>query len=174
MAPARAIEALGRLFQRHPVPTNEELASYAAAVRPAVVRAERLYEQWFETAALLDDNAKLANSAAIHRWELATMGQALERVTPPAALARPHAEVVAALVMGSRAAQLLSNGSRFHSASAVCDGQTLLESSRKRRLAAAARIRRALERNQVPWDSDDPTPGPSGPLASPQESLPRS
>jgi hypothetical protein len=74
------------------------------------------------------------------------MGQRLERLSPPPLLVHPHAEIVAALKLASRAAQLLSNGSRFHSANAVCDGQTMLEEARDRRLAATRVIQRVLER----------------------------
>ena len=47
--------------------------------------------------------------------------------------------------MASRAAQLLSSGSRFHNAGAVCEGQSLLSASRDRRLAALESMRRMLE-----------------------------
>ena len=167
MAPTRAIKVLGRLFQRPPAPSDEELVSYVASIRPALDRAERLYEQWFEHVALLDDSEKLANVAAIHRWEVATMGQALAGVTPPPIFARPHAEIVASLTMASRAAQLLSNGSRFHTANAVCDGQTLLEASRRRRLTATQTIRRVLEQRQVSWDEHEGTPE-RGELVTPE------
>jgi hypothetical protein len=149
MVSARAIAALGRLFRRHPRPSREELAAYASEVVPTLVRAERLYQDWFEQAALFADGEKLANAAAVHRWEAATLGQGLGRVTPPPALARAHAEVIAALQMASRAAQLLSSGSRYHNSNAVCDGQTHLEESRDRRLAAAEVIRRAIERQEA-------------------------
>jgi hypothetical protein len=56
------------------------------------------------------------------------------------------------LQTASRAAQLLSSGSRFHNASAVCDGQTMLEESRKHRLVAARAVRRAID-SRAPVDS---------------------
>ncbi len=143
-----ALAALGRLFQREPATPAEELASYSAEVVPVLARAERLYQDWLELSALFAEPEKLANTAAIHRWEAATMRQALGRLTPPPVLAQPHAELMSALLLTSRASQLLSNGNRFHNASAVCDGQTLLEESRKRRLAAAGKIHRVLERGR--------------------------
>jgi len=152
MVPFSALSALGRLFQRHPLPSDEELIAYAAEMVPALERAERLYQEWFEQAALFADHERLANAAAIHRWEAATLARALGQIAPPRALGRSHADLVTALHAASRAAQLLSNGTRFHNGHAVCDGQTLLEASRNRRLAAATAIwrilRPRLERNE--------------------------
>ena len=141
-----ALAALGRLFRREPTPSDEEIARYGAGVLPVLERAERLYQGWLELSKLFAESEKLANTAAIHRWESATMSQALDRLTPPRTLAQTHAELISALLLSSRASQLLSNGSRFHNASAVCDGQTLLEEARTRRLAAAGKIHRVLER----------------------------
>ena len=147
---------LNRLFNRPPDPSDAELAAYAAIVEPILDRAERLYGQWFEQAALFVNSEKLANAAAIHRWQIATMKQAVERATPPPALASAHAELIRALQVASRAAQLLSRGSRFHNASAVCDGHTLLEEARQQRLAAERQIRRLLDRS---GDGDEDGPG---------------
>ncbi len=148
--------ALNRLFNRPPDPSDAELAAYAAVVEPILDRAERLYGQWFEQAALFVNSEKLANAAAIHRWQIATMKQAVERATPPPALASAHAELIRALQVASRAAQLLSRGSRFHNASAVCDGHTLLEEARQQRLVAERQIRRLLDRA---GDGDGPGDG---------------
>lgn len=149
--------ALGRRFNRYPAPSDEELATYAADVMPVLDRAERLYQEWFEQAALLQDSEKLANRAAIHRWAAATMSQALEMVAPPPAVAKAHAALVEVLLMASRAAQLLGNGSRFHNANAVCDGQTMLEESRRRRLVAAGKINRYLDRHRPRSAERQPT-----------------
>jgi hypothetical protein len=161
MAPSRALAALGRLFKRTPPPSPVELLAYAHQVVPSLERAEHLYHEWFEQVSLFVDNEKLANAAAIHRWETATMGQRLARLEAPPLLARPHAELVAALRLASRAAQLLSNGSRFHSAGAVCDGQTLLGASRERRLAAARALQRVLGRY-----ASGPGPGSQEPVGA--------
>ncbi len=146
MVPTSTLAALGRLFRRHPAPSHQGIAAYAPVILAALDRAEQWYSEWFEQSALFADSERLANVAAIHRWEAATLGQGLERLAPPAALARAHADLVSAVQMASRAAQLLSGGSRFHNANAVCDGQTLLEESRRRRLLAARSLRRNLER----------------------------
>ena len=135
---------LNRLFHRPPAPSDAELAAYAEVVEPVLERAERLYGQWLEQTALFVDSEKLANAAAIHRWQVATMKQAVEAVTPPPALASAHAALIDALQAASRAAQLLSSGSRFHNAGALCDGHTMLEAARRQRLAAEREIRRLL------------------------------
>ena len=158
MVAAGPLAALGRLLSRGGAPSHEELASYASEVLPALFRSEELYQEWFQQPVLVTDKERLANVAAIHCWEAGTMHRSLNEVQPPSILARAHSELVVALLTASRAAQLLSNGSRFHNANAVCDGQNLLEESRERRLAAGRAIRRVLERHDIPWT------GPSAPL----------
>src|SRR3954467_4161434 len=126
--------ALLRLVRRTPPPPPDVLEAYAHEVIPVLDRAEWLYQYWLEQSMLFTDSEKLGNVAAIHRWETATMGRSLERVVPPAVLAGAHESVIDALELASRAAQLLSNGSRFHNANAVCEGQAMLTVSRERRL----------------------------------------
>src|SRR5687767_2902541 len=105
---------LVRMVRRQPSPPADVLHHYAAAVLPAADRAEVLYHDWFEHTALVADSEKLANVAAIHRWEAATIARRLERVTPPTELTHDHARLVEAIHMASRASQLLSSGSRYH------------------------------------------------------------
>jgi hypothetical protein len=144
MPVSQTFAALGRLFRRPPLPPDDILEAYAHEVVPVLDRAEWLYQYWLEQSTLFSDSEKLGNVAAIHRWETASMGRSLERVRPPAVLAGAHESVLDALDMASRAAQLLSSGSRFHNASAVCEGQALLVTSRDRRLTALRAMRRYL------------------------------
>ena len=123
MPVTHTLAALGRLFRRTPLPPDDILEAYAHEVVPVLDRAEWLYQYWLEQSTLFSDSEKLGNVAAIHRWETASMGRSLERVRPPAVLAGAHESVLDALDMASRAAQLLSSGSRFHNASAVCEGR---------------------------------------------------
>lgn len=148
MAVIRTLAAIGRFIRRTPPPPAELLEAYAHEVIPVLDRAEWLYEHWLEQSTLFTDGEKLGNVAAIHRWETATMGRSLERVIPPSVLADAHERVIDALELASRAAQLLSNGSRFHNANAVCEGHAMLAASRDRRLAALKSMRRYLARAQ--------------------------
>jgi hypothetical protein len=144
MAVTRALATLGRLIRRTPPPPVDVLEAYAHEVIPVLDRAEWLYQYWLEQSTLFTDSEKLGNVAAIHRWETATMGRSLERVKPPGVLAGAHESVIDALELASRAAQLLSSGSRYHNANAVCEGQSLLGTSRERRLTALKAMRRYL------------------------------
>src|SRR5215207_9998527 len=138
------LAGLGRLLRRTPAPPPDILEAYAHEVIPVLDRAEWLYQYWLEQAGLFSDGEKLGNVAAIHRWETATMERSLERVVPPAALAEAHERVLDALDIASRAAQLLSSGSRFHNANALCEGWSLLDTSRERRLTALRAMRRYM------------------------------
>jgi hypothetical protein len=150
-----SFSALGRLIMRTPPPPVDVLEAYAHDVLPMVDRAELLYLYWLEQSTLFSDSERLGNVAAIHRWETAKMSRSLEDVKPPAVLADAHADMVDALGMTSRAAQLLSSGSRFHNASAVCEGQALLTVSRERRLAALKAMWRYLEAVVAPAVPED-------------------
>lgn len=169
MPVSRTLAALGRLVRRPPAPPADLLDAYANEVIPVLDRAEWLYQYWLDQSTLYSDSEKLGNVAAIHRWEMATMGRSLERVTPPEALADTHAAIVEALDMASRAAQLLSSGSRFHNANALCEGQALLTASRERRLAALRSLRRYLMPRPAPPGE---TPAPGNPSHPPDPSAP--
>ncbi|MGE3909458.1 MAG: hypothetical protein AB7K36_08915 [Chloroflexota bacterium] len=140
----RALATIVRFVKRTPLPPADVLEAYAHEVVPVLDRAEWLYQYWLEQSTLFSDSEKLGNVAAVHRWETATMGRSLEKVKPPAVLAGAHEHVLDALDMASRAAQLLTSGSRFHNANAVCEGQALLGLSRERRLSAHQMMRRYL------------------------------
>jgi hypothetical protein len=154
------------------------LEAYAHEVIPVLDRAEWLYQYWLEQSRLFSDGEKLGNVAAIHRWEATTMERSLERVKPPSALSDAHERVLNALDLASRAAQLLSSGSRFHNANALCEGQSLLDVSRERRMLAIRAMRKYLVPRPAPVQtlaaglaSSSPETGlPSGAL--PPDSLP--
>jgi hypothetical protein len=150
MAVPRMLATLGRLIRRPRIPPSDVLEAYAQEVIPVLDRAEWLYQYWLEQSRLFTDGEKLGNVAAIHRWEATTMERSLERVIPPAALADAHARVLDALDLASRAAQLLSSGSRFHNANALCEGQSLLDTSRERRMTAIRAMRKYLAPGPAP------------------------
>ena len=156
---------LVRLVRRRPAPPPDVLDPYAAAVLPLTDRAEALYHEWFEHTALVADSEKLANAAAIHRWEAATLARRLEGIAPPAELEDDHDRLVEAVHLASRAAQLLSSGSRYHNANALCEGQMLLTESRSRQLKALARLRRFLA--ERPPAAEQPPDTPAAPGSAP-------
>jgi hypothetical protein len=159
------LAAIGHLLRPSGTPPADVLEAYAHEVIPVLDRAEWLYQYWLDQSTLFSDGEKLGNVAAIHRWEAATMGRSLERVTPPEVLADAHRRVLDALELASRAAQLLSSGSRFHSANALCEGQSLLDTSRERRLSALRAMRRYLAPLSAPASPflvGVPPPLPSG------------
>jgi hypothetical protein len=150
MAVPRLLAAFGRLIRRPRIPPSDVLEAYAHEVIPVLDRAEWLYQYWLEQSSLFTDGEKLGNVAAIHRWEATTMERSLECVIPPSALAEAHARVLDALDLASRAAQLLSSGSRFHNANALCEGQSLLDTSRERRMTAIRAMRKYLVPGPAP------------------------
>ena len=72
-----------------------------------------------------------------------------------------------AIRLESRASQLLSSGSRYHNANALCEGQMLLTEARTRRLKALARLRRFLAERPPPVEAPPPpsVAPPSAPVA---------
>ncbi|MFN8526436.1 MAG: hypothetical protein U0821_25325 [Chloroflexota bacterium] len=132
----------------HPLPPDEDLVAYAAVVTPALDRAEALYAEWFRQAAAFEEPVRMANSAAIHRWEAATLGHTLDVLPVPPILVPAHNVAVEGLALASKAAQLLSSGTRFHNTSAICDGQLMLEDSRVLRLEAVMGMKRVFDRGR--------------------------
>ena len=123
MAP---IERLAALLRGRARVEPDELERYGAAVRPLAEQLDRLYQRWRADLELDTPEDDLANSASIRRWEAAGLGDRLAAIEPPRPLARLHAELAAVIAETTRAAQLLSNGYRFHSSRARCDGQALM------------------------------------------------
>jgi hypothetical protein len=120
------LERLTGFLRGQPRLEPAELERYGAAVRPLAEELGRLYLRWRDGLELDAPQDDLANSASIQRWEAAGLSERLAAVAPPAALARLHAELAALTLDTARAAQLLSNGLRFHSSRARCQGQALM------------------------------------------------
>jgi hypothetical protein len=106
-----------------------------------VDRLGTLYRRWTDDVEIDASDDDLANAASIRRWEAAALRDRAQAIDPPPTLAREHEELVALAGATARAAQLLSNGYRFHSSSARCDGQALMMESEARH----ATLRRHLE-----------------------------
>ena len=125
-------DGLTGLFRGRPRVEPEELQRYREAVVPLVEQLGGLYRRWREDLLLDAPEPDLANSASIQRWEAAGLRDRLVVIEPPAALARAHGDLAVLAGDTARAAQLLSNGYRFHSSTARCDGQALMLASEAR------------------------------------------
>ena len=117
------------------------LGAYRVRVLHAAEQVRRACEAWDGLRQIEPDNARLANTAAVNRWELVRLLRQLERLHVPGMLVRLHADLSDALGDAARAWQLLANGYRSHKSEAVCDGQALLVEA----AAAVQVISRELE-----------------------------
>jgi hypothetical protein len=98
---------------------------YRAHVEAIDQRVREIFDAWVAQREVEPDYARLANSAAVHRWELMRLGKRAERLHPPRAFNRAHADLVDVVTDCARACQLLANGYRFYKSEAICDGQAL-------------------------------------------------
>ena len=85
-----------------------------------------VFDDWIAVREVEPDNSRLANAAAVNRWELMRLVTEVEALEPPRSLTALHREVVNAVSGAARACQLLASGYRSHKSVAVCDGQALL------------------------------------------------
>lgn len=100
--------------------------AYAGDVRDAVLHVRQMFDQWVELREVEPDNARLANAAAVNRWDLMRLAAHIEKLPVPRSLSSAHRTLHTHIVTCARASQLLANGYRFHKSEAVCDGQALL------------------------------------------------
>ena len=142
MAP---LNRLSHLFRGRARIAPAEIEAYSTAIKPLAERAGALYARWRHDLEIDTHEDELANSASIQRWEAAGLLDHLRSIQPPKPLARTHAELQSVITDTARAAQLLSNGYRFHSSNARCDGQALMLASEERFTA----ICRAFEQSGV-------------------------
>jgi hypothetical protein len=153
----RGFPRLTALFRAGPAVSPTELQSYADAVGPLLERLGGLYVRWRQSLELDAQEEVLANAGSIQRWEAAGLRDRLRGVEPPAGLARAHAELILVAANTARASQLFSNGYRFHSSSARCDGHALLLASEER----FAALRADLERRGISVRSAGGSAGPT-------------
>ena len=85
-----------------------------------------ILDRWASVREIEPDNDRLANAAAVNRWELLRLAQDAEQLQAPRPWAATSRELREALTSSARACQLLANGYRSHKSEAVCDGQALL------------------------------------------------
>jgi hypothetical protein len=99
---------------------------YGARAQQIACRVRAVFDDWVAVREIEPDNGRLANTAAVNRWELMRLVREAEALEPPRSLAGLHRDVLNAVIGAARACQLLANGYRSHKSEAVCDGQALL------------------------------------------------
>ncbi len=132
---------VGKLRRRQESAASPESAAYLHVVVAILDRASHLYAGWLESTREERDQERLANMAAVLRWELATLLSELVQLNAPAPLAQRHRDLVHSLGRAARAAHMLANGYRFCNFGKLCDGQTGLQDS----MAAVQRTRKLME-----------------------------
>ncbi len=136
--------SLGTLLRRLRPPSAEDLAAlsrYLAHVREPLARVRANHDGWMDLREYEHELERLANTAAVNRWELLRLAEQLTHVEPPKLAATAHRATLDALAEAARACQLLANGHRFHKSEAACDGQVQLAES----VATIERQQRTLD-----------------------------
>lgn len=105
-------------------------------------RVRTVFDDWLAMREVEPENSRLANVAAVNRWELMRLAQEAEQLQPPRSMNGAQRDLHESLTAAARACQLLANGYRFHKSDAVCDGQALL-------LDTLADIDRLIEQLQM-------------------------
>ena len=121
--------ALGSILQLlRPQTLQEQRAqrAYRTEVQQIAGRMRSTFDDWVRMREIEPDNMRLANAAAVNRWELMRLANEAESLDPPRKLASVHRDVQETVIAAARACQLLANGYRFYKSEAVCDGQALL------------------------------------------------
>jgi hypothetical protein len=121
--------ALGSILQLlRPQTLQEQRAqrAYRTTVQQIAGRMRSTFDDWVRMREIEPDNVRLANAAAVNRWELMRLANEAELLDPPRKLASVHRAVQETVIAAARACQLLANGYRFYKSEAVCDGQALL------------------------------------------------
>jgi hypothetical protein len=121
--------ALGSILQLlRPQTLQEQRAqrAYRTEVQQIAGRMRSTFDDWVRMREIEPDNMRLANAAAVNRWELMRLANEAEQLEPPRKLGNVHRDVHETVLGAARACQLLANGYRFYKSEAVCDGQALL------------------------------------------------
>jgi hypothetical protein len=135
--------ALGSILQLlRPQTLQEQQAqrAYRTEVQQIAGRVRVTFDDWVRMREIEPDNMRLANAAAVNRWELMRLANAAEQLEAPRKLASIHRNVQEAVIAAARACQLLANGYRFYKSEAVCDGQALLVETVQDITALAAQL----------------------------------
>jgi hypothetical protein len=121
-----ALATFLQLLRPQTLQDQRALRVYRSEVQQVAERMRAAFDGWIHLREVEPDHARLANAAAVSRWELMRLAQQIEQLDPPRSLSNIQRDVHNAVVGCARACQLLANGYRFHKSEAVCDGQALL------------------------------------------------
>ncbi len=100
--------------------------AYVAQAQKIAARICRAFDDWNAHREVEQDNQRLANTAAVNRWELMLLARETEALAAPRSMLGIQRNLQNAVKDAARACQLLAIGYRSHKAHAVCDGQALL------------------------------------------------
>src|SRR5262245_8199486 len=101
----------------------EALSRYRECAGGFVTRAQTIRDDWVALREVEPEFERLANSAAVNRWEILRLCRQMEDLDPPRGANGVHRDLYTTMGDSARACQLLANGYRFHKSEAVCDGQ---------------------------------------------------
>jgi hypothetical protein len=121
--------ALATWLQRlRPLSAEEQHTQrvFRGQVLDCATRVRQLLTDWEALREIESDYARLANAAAVSRWELLRLVQRTETEPPPRPLQDAQRQLLSQLLTAARACQLLANGYRSGKSEAICDGQALL------------------------------------------------
>jgi hypothetical protein len=121
-----ALATFLHLLRPNSIPDEHAERLYRARAQQLASRVRAVFDDWVAVREVEPDNSRLANTAAVNRWELMRLVSEVEHLEPPRSLAGVHRDVLNAVIGAARACQLLANGYRSHKSEAVCDGQALL------------------------------------------------
>jgi hypothetical protein len=121
-----AIATFLQLLRPQSLEDQRTVRIYRSHVQTITSQLHQVFDTWVALREIEADYARLANTAAVNRWELMRLAKQTERLQPPRMLGATHRHILAAVTSSARACQLLANGYRFHKSEAICDGQALL------------------------------------------------
>ncbi len=121
-----AIATFLQLLRPQNLEDQRAIRVYRAHVQGISNQIHQVFDAWVALREIEPDYARLANTAAVNRWELMRLAKQTERLQPPRIVGGTHRHILAAVTSSARACQLLANGYRFHKSEAICDGQALL------------------------------------------------
>lgn len=136
------------IFGRRPPPGpvlgEEAVRGYVQVALDLLARWEELHERWLVALDEQRRTERLANAAAVYRWQLNAVLARFELLPVPSALRAWHEALLEAFGAASRGTHLLSHGYRFHVVRIICDGGLLLEEAREQEQAARYALESAV------------------------------